>query len=91
MKSLFLLVLSIASIFLGAAVFDQLWFWYLEPIGVVEIGLVHAMGLRLFFGYATESITVYKNHKIDHNLGIIVSFIYPILVFIFGYIFQLFM
>lgn len=59
----FLLLVAAVALGFGAAVWDafvlvQLWGWFVVPLGVVEIGLFHALGLLLVASLATyQNIT----------------------------------
>ncbi len=57
MKSgLFAVPFIVVSILLGAVVTVDFWTWFIVPLGAGQIGLVHALGLRLFVGYVTMKI-----------------------------------
>lgn len=47
------LVLFAISATLGAYTLMMLWTWFLVPLGVVGIGMVHAYGLSILTKYAT--------------------------------------
>ncbi len=70
-------------------VLDQLWYWFIEPLGVPSIGLAHAIGLAVLIASLTNQYNkdVEENIKkaISHNLAL------PITALIVGYIAQLFM
>ncbi len=38
-------------IFFGAYTLTMLWQWFVVPLGVKPIGILHAMGLSMFVGY----------------------------------------
>lgn len=61
------LVLFAISATLSAYTLMMLWTWFLVPLGVASIGMIHAYGLSILVKYATmqgsDILVVGKNKK----------------------------
>lgn len=62
-------VLFTISATLSAYTLMMLWTWFLVPLGVVSIGMVHAYGLSILIKYATmqgsDMLVISGNKKED--------------------------
>lgn len=66
LKFLGCLVLFVISATLSAYTLMMLWTWFLVPLGVTGIGMVHAYGLSILVKYATiqgSDILLMGNNK----------------------------
>lgn len=53
-------ILLVISTILGAYAVSTLWLWFIVPLGVSAIGLVHAYGLSIIIHYMTMEMPDHK-------------------------------
>jgi uncharacterized membrane protein YesL len=86
---LFLFLISAA---IEGFVFSYLWLWFVTPLGVPEISLIHAIGMCALFDFISYHYYDYKKSE-EVPLATSISYILirPLVVFIVGYLLKLFM
>lgn len=67
-----LLFLGSFSIVLEAVAVKFLWTWFIVPLGVVEISLIHALGISILFSLLTKEIST-KKKTTDENLEMVIA------------------
>jgi hypothetical protein len=50
------LTLTVATILWRAFVFTRLWFWFVAPLGMPELGIPHALGIMLAIGFLRPAL-----------------------------------
>jgi hypothetical protein len=81
--------LIVLSLLLNGWVFSWLWLWFLVPLGLPAIGVVHAIGIAGAVGYITKDR---KRSKESVNWGDVgFSVLAPFVALGFGYVITLFM
>jgi hypothetical protein len=87
------------GVFLNAYTLLCLWLWFIVPLGVPAIGLVHAMGIMLIKGFMMAKYLP-KDQEEDEEpatkIGklkgsLVFTYTMPIIALGVGYIFQSFM
>lgn len=91
---LFVAVGATAALVLNGIVLQALWGWFIVPLGLMEIGLAHAIGFNLLvrfclFTQKEEREDSYSDKEIKKRL--IVAILYPLLVLLTGWILHLVM
>ncbi len=89
---LFIIMIIIGIIVIHGFVIKMMWGWFLTPLGLPALSIVHAVGLGLLFKYLTWQHS--KNDKEEDasiSLKLITAIIYPFLILGLGYITYLFM
>lgn len=82
--------LIVLSLLLNGWVFSWLWLWFLVPLGLPAIGVVHAIGIAGAVGYVTRDRKRNKDSKADWgDVGFAVAA--PFVALGLGYIITLFM
>lgn len=62
-------LMSITAMTLPAIAVMHLWRWFLVPLGVVEIGILHALGVRLLLaGVLPVPPVVEQGELLEHTL-----------------------
>ena len=87
------IVFGIPSMILKGFVITFLWKWFIVPLGVTEVGLVHAIGIGCIITFLTYSITNIKWDKNDSDKikEIIAMYFVPLIFWGLGYVINLFM
>jgi uncharacterized membrane protein len=88
MKELLGFISLIGSIIFRGIVLSVLWKWFIVPLGVIEIGIFHAIGFSLLVTYLVFQM---PSREISWGETIITSFVISLVVLLFGFIFHLFM
>jgi hypothetical protein len=86
---LFALILS-PFIILNGWVLSWLWLWFLVPLGIPAIGVVHAMGITGVVGFLTKQYTETDGEK-DRGEKLAYLVVAPFLALAVGYILHSFM
>lgn len=83
-------VLLAISTILGAYAVSTLWLWFIVPLGVSAIGLVHAYGLSIIIHYMTMEM---PNNKDKGSIPemIVLRIVLSLIALGLGYITHLFM
>ena len=63
-SKLFHILVGLCSFAICGSVFWCLWMWFVVPLGMPEISLVHAIGLDVFITFATT--TFFTNDDIPY-------------------------
>lgn len=88
-------VLIILGLLISGFTLQCLWAWFLVPLGLPELGLVHAMGLGLLTRWLTwQKIDCQQTEKTEKETivqQLIFGFVYPLGVLGIGFVLQLFM
>jgi len=74
-------------------VLSALWGWYIVPLGLPAIGIVHAIGLALLVRYLTYHHNKCKRETEEENpISKLVArvFVYPIAVLFIGWLIHIF-
>jgi len=66
---LIVLVLSIPALLFSAFVASTLWLWFMVPLGLPAIGVLHMWGIGLFASYFTMGIKRESPETTDATLG----------------------
>lgn len=85
--ALMLLVLGIPLALLNGWVISWLWLWFLVPLGIPAIGVVHAMGISGIIGLLTKQYVP----KSDTGESFSFSIVFPLVCLLTGYVIHLFM
>ena len=82
---------GVFSLILGAITVMYMWGWFIVPLGVVDITIVHAYGLIMF--KKTLFLNVDLTDKTDEQKkqDMIVSIVAPIVLLIIGFVTKSFM
>lgn len=51
------LLLVVANVYLVATAIALLWGWFIVPLGVASISMVHAYGLSIIVGFMTTGVS----------------------------------
>lgn len=92
-----LMLLGGVSLFLLAAFSNSvalmcLWSWYVVPLGVKSIGIIHALGLGLLVSLAKGTkMTPQKEREYNWSVSITMVFMVPAFALFFGWIVHFFM
>ena len=87
MKKLLGVILFIGIVLLKGLVLKILWGWFIVPLGIMEIGIAHALGFSIIITYLTATIS--KN--LEFKTIMINSFYSSCMALSLGFIFHLFM
>lgn len=79
--------LFIAGMALRGIVLSYLWLWFVVPLGVTPIGIFQGLGISTIVTFLTFQPHI--KHEL-HTKGwrTVVTFLWPILAFIFGYLYH---
>lgn len=84
-------VINIAIVFLSIAlrgvVLSYLWLWFLVPLGLPVIGIMHALGISLIVTFLVTS-TGNKHEQYPKKTKAIMGILFPLIVFVFGYVYH---
>ncbi|RZK29216.1 MAG: hypothetical protein EOO61_20945 [Hymenobacter sp.] len=85
--------LVVPTMIIRGFVFSILWGWFVVPLGVVAIGVAHAIGLAAVFGFLTTHLSHYQRKESDNPFGEALGrmLVVPFLVLFFAWIVHLFM
>lgn len=89
------LLTAMIGIFFGGAALEQLWKWFVVPLGVPTISLPHALGLsatlHMFLG--TRGLYFKRGEDEDDRIifNLAASAVLPATFLAFGYVYTLFM
>ena len=61
MGLIFLLLLSIPASILQGFVISKLWFWFIAPLGIVNIGIAQAIGISLIVSLLTTHVDMARD------------------------------
>lgn len=61
--SVVILVALVPLLMFGGYTLQQLWLWFVTPLGVPAMGLVQAMGLRVFLNFVVADHTATAEDK----------------------------
>lgn len=53
----------IALLVLSGHVFTNLWGWFMTPLGLPPLGLAHALGIMLTFGFVVRGLAREKHYE----------------------------
>jgi len=70
-------------------IFKQFWLWFVVPMGVQPVSLIHAFGLLLIFDLFFKSHKQLDNKRV--GLSFVESFLNTLFLFFLGYIAHKFM
>jgi hypothetical protein len=92
-QGLTIFALFVPTLLIRGFVFSVLWGWFVVPLGVVAIGVAHAIGLTTVFGFLTTHLTHYQRKQSDNPFGDALGrmLVVPFLVLFFAWIVHLFM
>jgi hypothetical protein len=71
MKSILALIVLVLAVLITGVVLQDLWLWFVVPLGAVAIGQWHAMGLATIIRLCTFSIS---KDEIDNEVSDKVTF-----------------
>jgi hypothetical protein len=63
----------------------MLWLWFLVPLGLIQISIVHAIALSMVFSYYTSAISV-SDIKEEKNMTADDRFVYSFTMLIVDFI-----
>jgi len=92
--SLFFIILFFS--FLGGLIFSLLWGWFIVPLGIPAITVIHAMGLNLLIGFFANSYKNmakldFKDSKNKATIALFTLFLNMLIPVIIGFIIHKFM
>jgi hypothetical protein len=67
-QSIITLLLLIPAMILSAIIIQDMWGWFIVPLGVVAIGKAHALGLSTFISYFKIGLASSKEVSTDPKL-----------------------
>ena len=83
-------ILFLVGIFIESLVFLCLWHWFMMPLGLPVISILHAMGLMIFLDFITYH---YYDFKKSEEASVVIPFKYifvrPLIAFIMGFLIHL--
>lgn len=93
------LALPIISIFWGGFVASVLWGWFIVPLGVAPIGVLHASGIAIVVSAFLGSRGLRADHHAAENTSghdrigeaIVWTILWPLVVLFFGWLIRLMM
>lgn len=87
------IVLFVVSLFVNSFAVMCLWNWFMVPLGIVGIGLFHALGIRLLASVLVHTVPKNKEEldEMDSVHIQVMSIIISVTVLILGFIAQLLM
>lgn len=74
----FIVIIPLTSIYYGWAI-STLWNWFIVPLGVMEIGTAHAIGISCLLGLFLST----KANQPDKNLYMTIG-LSPVIAVIYG-------
>jgi len=82
-------VLLIIAILINGFVLKYLWGWFMVPLGIVQIGIAHAIGITVIVGYLTQRDSkVNMDGFIERLVSVAIA---SLLILLIGYIVHSFM
>lgn len=88
MTALIIGSLWLTLVALRGFVLTIMWKWFIVPLGVVDIGFFHAIGIAMTISIFTQQA---QKEEIDMANAFLSSFALSVIALIFGFIFQLFL
>lgn len=85
------LLFVILTTLLGGLVLQDLWGWFIVPLGVMQISIVHAIGISLVVRLVTYTIPKGNEDMGDTLSRVIASILYLLAVWGIGFIVHLYM
>jgi hypothetical protein len=80
----------IIGLFLQGWALTHLWSWFISPLGVMNIGLWHAVGIMSVVSFMTYKPDNYKNKdKSELASALLVPLMAPLFAVLFGYLIHL--
>lgn len=91
-KGLILLIWATPVVILSGFAIKLAWMWFIVPLGVPAIGVVHAIGIRMLITYIVSSSNSNLNEYKEKNINELVSEMVakPIVFLIFTWVIHLF-
>jgi hypothetical protein len=83
--------LTIVAVLVRGLTLTYLWDWFIAPLGVMPIGVAHAVGISGIVGFLTHDMTTAKDKEKGFFVQMLSSAIYSLLALGFGWIAHLFM
>lgn len=83
----------VLGMLINGIVLSFLWQWFLVPLGLPALGLVHAMGVGLIVRYLTYQTVNCKKEDDEKQVWVqlVGSLVYPLFILLFGFVVHLFM
>lgn len=83
----------VLGMLINGIVLSFLWQWFLVPLGLPALGLIHAMGVGLIVRYLTYQTVNCKKEDDQQQVWVQLasSLLYPLFILLFGFIVHLFM
>lgn len=75
------------SVSLRGIVLSYMWLWFLVPLGLPVIGVLHALGISVIVTFLTFNPFI-KHEMHPKGTKIFISIFFPLVVFIFGYLYH---
>ena len=78
------------SIFFNGIAIKYLWLWFIVPLGVLPITILHSLGISLMVSLLLSNVSRNSNGD-DVTQAVASSILFSMIITIFGYIIHLFM
>ncbi len=86
------LFLFLISATLQGFVFSYLWLWFIVPLGLPKVSILHAFGIYILLDFVSYH---YNDYRKNEQVGLITSVNYilirPLIVFTIGFILHFFL
>ena len=81
-----IVLVGIGIFFLGGVVVRDLWFWFMVPLGLPAITMMHAIGLDIFMTYIspTNPFVTVKDQSLSEKMGTLIAT--PLVPWAFGWV-----
>lgn len=81
---------AIITTVLRGVVLSYLWEWFIVPFGIPSIGIAHALGVSTIVGFLTYHDLHLKQETHPKWTRLTLSLVFPIFIFVFGYLYHLY-
>jgi hypothetical protein len=89
------IVFSMGSTLLSGVFISHLWLWFMVPLGLMEIGVIHACGIALLISYTTYQLPMNiengEAEKADTIKRLLILNTVNASIFFTGYVIQFFL
>jgi len=90
-KNMLAIILLPFVLLLQGFVLSKLWLWFVMPLGVPAISIVHAMGITILFNLFNNNVSHEKETLETFIIKILSGFTKSLIILLLGFIVQLFM
>jgi hypothetical protein len=74
---------------MNAFVTMSMWNWFIVPLGVINITVIHAFGIGVFIRYHTKSVNTMQKTDEEKDEDALKVVVLPIIVYIIAYIIKI--